>query len=162
MCLDYIKLFYAFKNCIIFVRIRSYSYFCLVSFLINLSFFVLIKFLKAVFSFLFILFIWRNLRTFVCVFHGLFLYSFYILSRIFQPSASNDLYYFVCNKIGFEFKLWVYFIDSRFNFREINFILHSLLKNLWKRQMYYLFFSNFHLGVNFGPNEFPCRSKLCS
>ena len=66
VCLDYIKLFYAFKNCIIFVRIRSYSYFCLVSFLINLSFFVLIKFLKAVFSFLFILFICRNLRTFVC------------------------------------------------------------------------------------------------
>ena len=140
MCLDYIKLFMHSKIASFLSASVAIHIFVLCHFWLICLFFVLIKFLKAVFSFLFILFIWRNLRTFVCVFHGLFLYSFYILSRIFQPSASNDLYYFVCNKIGFEFKLWVYFIDSRFNFREINFILHSLLKNLWKRQMYYLFF----------------------
>ena len=139
MCLDYFKL--AFKNWIIFVHIRSYSYFYLVSFLINLSFFVLIKFLKTVCSFLFCFY--EGICELFLFFDGfmlkkLFLFSFYIISRIFQPSASNYLYCFVCDKIGFEFKLWVYFIDSRFNFPEIN--LHSLLKIHWKRQTYYLFF----------------------
>ena len=96
------------------------------SLLIILSFFVLIRFLNAVFS----------LIERFCKLFSFFKDSMteFIVLCIFQLSAS------------------ISFIDSRFNLREINYVLHSS-KKIFEKINVLLPYSNFHLRMNFVRND---------
>ena len=117
------KLSYAFKNNIIFVCIHSSHVFVHVI-TDYLSFFVLIRFLNAVFS----------LSERFCKLFSFFNDSItdFIVLCIFQLSAS------------------ISFIDSRFNLREINYVLHSSKKIFEKDKCVISLF------------EFPFRNEFCS